>query len=178
MCKPVTYLEVANPLMQNTLIRKLLAVNLPIALLVLSTTMLAAQRPGVDITKSTRWRDNRAIRIVDRELRFKPKRDEGDDVTACASIVVDMTFRNVSDRPIERIDFEIVLYENGTVGNGDSKAKISMREEFSYDRRIAPSKTGSTLYESAKCSLLSPVRQTVRILRIVYEDGSVLDRGR
>jgi hypothetical protein len=176
MWKRVMYWEPVDTLCANTFIRTCRALRTMLfatILLALSTISLAAQRSAVDLTKSTRWRDNRAVRILDGTLRFSPERDEGDEVRECAKITIDMGLRNNSERPIERIDFEIVLYGNES-GDRDSGSKTT--EKFSYDHRIQPGSTRRFLYEVANCDLFSPVRQTVRIVRVVYEDGSAIDK--
>lgn len=146
---------------------------LPIALLpILGTILLASQTPSRDITKSTRWRDAPAVKIIERTLRFRPDTDLGDDVRACAKIVIDMTFRNNSERTIRRVDFEIVLYSNDTQGDNDARSRVSKSEKFSYHQRLVPASTGSLLYEFSNCGLFSPVQQTVRVVRVSYDDGS------
>jgi RHS repeat-associated protein len=50
-------------------------------------------------------------------------------------------------------------------------------EKFTYDELIPPEGRGSLLHEIANWELSLPIRQTVRVVRIVYEDESTWARG-
>ena len=144
--------------------------HLSIALLI-ATFFSAPQGQSVNTTKVTRFRDTKELKFIERSINFRPERDLGDQVRKCAEVVINLSFRNEGEKPIRHIDFEIVLYGKQTKGLSVSRARISKR--FSYNDLLLTTQTGSLRNELGGCDLFAPIRQTLRIVRIVYEDGGL-----
>ena len=125
------------------------------------------------MTKVTRFRDTEGLKFVERSIHYSPERYLGDEVRKCAEVVIDLSFINEGEKTIRLIDFKIVLYGKKAKGLSGSRATIS--KKFSYNHLLQPSETGSLRNELGGCDLFAPRRQTLRIVRIVYEDGSSLE---
>lgn len=143
-----------------------------ILLIVLLFGMSPSTRQGqeVDVTNSTRWQDTQTLKITGRNIKFRPEQDLGDGAKACPQLIIDIRFRNRSEKAIRQIVFAIVIYANKSRTQDDDSTAISWR--FNYDHLLSPGGTGGLLNELGDCKLYLPARQTVRVVRIVYEDGS------
>ncbi len=141
--------------------------------LIIATFFSAPQGQSVNTTKVTRFQATKELKLIERSITFRPERDLGDEVRKCAELVISLSFRNDGGKPLRHIDFEIVLYGQKTKDLSGSRARISKR--FSYDSLLGTAQTGSLRNELGGCDLFAPTRQTLRIVRIVYEDGSSLE---
>ncbi|MFY9554155.1 MAG: hypothetical protein WAV47_05480 [Blastocatellia bacterium] len=145
--------------------------NPNLLILLIATSFITTQSQSIDITKNTKWKDSPDLRFVEGTVQFRPERDLGDGARKCADISIEMTFKNQSEKSIKRIDFEIVLYGKKSEGRNYPNSKISRRQRFYHDNLLLPGATGSLVHEEGDCELFSPVRQTVRVVRIIYETG-------
>ncbi len=151
--------------------------NLPILLLLIAMFFAPVRGQTINITKTTKWQSAPGIEFVERLVHFQSAQDFGNEVTTCPKISIYTTFRSVATKAIKRINFELVLPGLGTQIQGDTRGRASRIEKFNYDEAIVPRETGGKLFELADCCLTLPVRQTVRVVRVVYEDGSIWSRN-
>lgn len=139
--------------------------------LLFAASLSSRQGQDIDITKATRWQDSQDLKFIGGSVKFRAEQDLGDGAKECPELIIDMRFRNQSEKGMRQIDFAIVIYGNKAQAQDNNKMTISKR--FNYDHLLPPGATGSLLNELGDCKLVFPVRQTVRIVRIVYEDGSI-----
>jgi hypothetical protein len=130
----------------------------------------------LDITSNTRWENSPDLKIIEGTVRFQPLIDYADGSQQAAKISLDFTFKNQGARPIKQIDFDVVAYNSNLETANDSAAKDFKIKRYTYHHILSFGESGGMSVDWSGWDVTLPMRQTVRVARILYEDGTVWER--
>jgi hypothetical protein len=141
--------------------------------LLLTVSCLCTQVQKLDITGNTRWQNSPDLKFVKGTVRFQPLIDFGDGSREAPKIILDFLFENQGTRAIQRIDFEVVAYHSAIE---PSKSKDFKIKQYTYTSGLSANETGGMSVDWTDMEMALPERQTVRVARVLYADGTVWQR--